>query len=291
LVLNKKHIMLPVVFFDDSPNNIREFNEQHPWVITVLVDAQRSKTFADHCHHILSQHGGNQFARSLQKNPLPAAVGPGVDLAEVERVVTDASANLVMFDWDLTLSTCNGLHLNHKKMSPLVLRDAAIFYAGGPDRFQGICTMLQKLRQKNIKVLVLTDNGTADRKEVGARRNFVRLLQCMDPAFTEDDLVYGNLDKARIFHEDILPKFQKNPLILPRRGRTRRFQTMPAPLSPRTARYQTRCRTADARVKIESLVRENAALREGKKTAPLAALKDLARRLDLLDSPNNPKHN
>ena len=284
--------MSAVVFFDDSPRNIRDFKERHPWVISVLVDAPRAKTFAEHCHHIVLQHGGNQYAKALQKNPEPAQVGPGVDLAEVERVVADASANVVMFDWDLTLSTCNGLHLNHKKMSPPLLRDAAIFYAGGPERFQGICALLRKLRQQNIKVIVLTDNGTAHPKEVGARRNFVRLLQCMDPAFTEDDLVYGNLDKARIFDEDILPKLQKSPLLLTRRGRTRRVKDMPSTaISPRTARYQTRCRSADARVKIESLVRENAALRASHKAAPITALQELARRLDLLDSPGNPTQN
>jgi hypothetical protein len=216
--------MLTVVFFDDSPTNIREFKEQHPWVISVLVDATKEKTFTEHCHHVISQHGGNLYAKAQQKSAPTSAVGRGVDLALVEQVVSDACPNLVMFDWDLTLSTCNGLQLNEHKMPLALLRDAAIFYAGGPKRFLSICALFRKLRQQRVKVMVLTDNGTADPKEGGYRRNFVRLLQCMDPAFTEDDLVYGNLDKARIFHDDILPKLQKNPLITPRGDRTRRFR-------------------------------------------------------------------
>jgi len=213
---------MSVWFFDDSRRNIADFRKHHPEVVSVLVEPDPARCPAnleDHCDRVLRQHGGNRFAKAVLSKKDHGAhyeVGGGVDPAYVEHVLKGVRPSAVLFDWDLTLSTCNGLELGHL-MPPVMVRDAAVFYAGGTERFDALSATLRRLRASGARVFILTDNGAA--KNSLDRREFLRLLKCFDPAFCDRDLVYGCLDKARVFAESILPTLPKrrNPL---RRDRT-----------------------------------------------------------------------
>jgi hypothetical protein len=228
-----------VWFFDDNAANIAAFRKHHPDVRSVLVERNPHTCPAnmeDHCARVLEQHADNRFAASvLSGGRSHYEVGSGVSPADVDRVLLGPRPTAVLLDWDLTLSACNGLELN-PLMPPKMVLDAAVFYAGGLERFAALRETLRRLRASGARVVVLTDNATA--KHPLDRREFLRLLRCFDPNFADRDLVYGWLDKARVYAEEILP-------LLKRRNPLRRAE--PETTTPWTARPALRTAAAKKR--------------------------------------------
>ena len=162
--------MKKIYFFDDNENTIHDFNICLPEVITGLVQP-----------------------------PGPDGNG-GLTLNDI-RSITRFKFNpcdVVIFDWDLTLSVRNGLLLRED-----LLDDYAFYFAGGAERLRALNRMFVKFRTERVFVFVLTDNPCAANKE--QRLLFTKLIRRFDPFFTLNYLVYGHGQKAVVF--------QINPLI------------------------------------------------------------------------------
>jgi hypothetical protein len=174
-ILEDEHVPMSqrrVVFLDDDVDNIIEFKQVAPEVRSFLVETPTE----------IKQGGGGRPKKG------------GMTLQTIDAVgdLPWNAGDVVMFDWDLTLSAYNGLQLPHPDVAA-----AALFYAGGRVRFEHLKRMFSSLRKKKVKVFVLTNNPTAATPH--ERRNFLDLLQVLDPKFLMSELVYGHQQKAVVY--------------------------------------------------------------------------------------------
>jgi hypothetical protein len=159
-----------VLFLDDDPANIIEFSQIAPEVRSFLVETP------------MGQVGGGRPKKG------------GMTLQTIDSVadLPWAAGDVVLFDWDLTLSAYNGLQLPHPDVAA-----AALYYSGGRVRFEHLKRMFSALRRKKVKVFVLTNNPTAAAPR--DRRHFLDILQVLDPKFLMSELVYGHQQKAVVY--------------------------------------------------------------------------------------------
>ena len=176
------------------------------------------------------------------------------------------SLRTLILDWDLTLSVCNGLHL-----PPVMnVQSAAVFYAGGLERFKALQRIFADLRKRSVSIIVLTDNGNAT--DADSRGQFVRLMQQFDPAFESNNLYYGHNKKWRMYEKFIYPLEKKG-------GGFHKTFRMRLSTTPRTLRRLHREEKTKLRSRIDALVRENKRLKKQLHEAQMAPLKELERRL------------
>lgn len=135
--------------------------------------------------------------------------GSGLTMNEIHKI-TNKTAKTVLFDWDLTLSVCNGLYVPGtdnfvfpKKMD-YTLDEMAHFYAGTLQRFEAIKSMFKTLRDNGTKIFILTNNGWGT-----SPVEFVKLLNVYDPALVPDEIIYGNNDKINIINKHPFFKLKK----------------------------------------------------------------------------------
>jgi len=123
--------------------------------------------------------------------------GSGLSVAEMKRAVK-RSVQLVLFDWDFTLSTCNGLYFPETGM--YADEEMVLFYVGGPARLKALQTMFAAFRAQGAKIKVLSSNGNASYPDV-----FVRLMKVIDPLFEEADVHYSYGDKIKVARRLLRP--------------------------------------------------------------------------------------
>lgn len=135
--------------------------------------------------------------------------GSGMTIPEI-KAAARRNADVVLFDWDLTLSTCGGLRLAEGALD-YSFAEIAQFYTGTLERFNALRAMFTELRRKGVRVYIFTDNGWANPDEPDADAvppygvdRFVKVLEQLDGQITAADVVYGNKDKVKTF--------QTNPL-------------------------------------------------------------------------------
>jgi hypothetical protein len=164
-----------VLFFDDGEHNHKMFQETAPEVVRFLVRQPGA-----------GQDGGGVLDQNSVKG--------GMFLRTIDDIADFAwnPGDVLLFDWDLTLSAYNGLQLP----SPDV-EAAAVHYAGGVVRLEHLKRMFRSLRKKKVKFFILTDNPTA--MLLPQRRHFLKLLHEFDPKFLLSELVYGHQQKAVVY--------------------------------------------------------------------------------------------
>ena len=273
------------LFFDDNPSNIVQFA---PFANVKAVLVEPAETVPFEVYASSQANEGNAYATSVMNTRREEfdgfEFGSGLEVAVLRREVERLSKiKMIILDWDLTFSVCNGLYLPPNVELP----SAAVFYAGGEDRFEELKRIFAEVRQRSASIIVLTDNGNAEegQRNKATRDRFVKLIQQFDPLFRPDELFFGNGAKGDIYETKIM---QKKPLLTGgrRKHKTKNSQTVMSE-TPRTIRRFQREENTRLQSEIAKLVRENKQLKkqlQEAQEAQLAPLRELERRLQEADA-------
>ena len=140
------------------------------------------------------------------------STGSGLTIDEIHKI-TKKRASVVIFDWDLTLSVCNGVYVkvtnkSNKFVFPkkldYTLDEMAHFYAGTLERFEALKNMFKTLRGKGTKIFILTNNGWGS-----SPVEFVKLLNIYDPELVPEEIIYGSNDKINVINKHPFFKLKK----------------------------------------------------------------------------------
>lgn len=211
-----------VYFYDDDPVNITTFRAAHPSVRSVLVKNQGTTPILKNMDGFYyptmfhRMYPNNRYAAALVEEhdilhphklrPELACrlcgvrVGQGMTVAEIKQIAR-RKADVVLFDWDLTLSVCNGLLLPQDVEYSNA--EVAQYYAGSLERFNALREMFGELRRRGTKIYILTNNGWAQDSTV---ERFSGIVQVFDGQIAKEDIVYGRGDKAVVYRTD--PRFR-----------------------------------------------------------------------------------
>jgi len=99
---------------------------------------------------------------------------------------------IVLFDWDNTLSICNGIlnGVDYKHIS-VKIEDVALFLFGGTVRLQMIQSMFRYLHEiPHLHIFIITRNGDANNENPVRRKNFLDIIHYIDPNFNNEHLIY-----------------------------------------------------------------------------------------------------
>jgi hypothetical protein len=218
---------MKVAFYDDNINTIKAFRKQHPHIKSFHIEQKKNPILKKNANFYLpllysQRYPNNAYAKFLvqdndsankptDKNPTRlcewtcqfSEVGSGMTLSEIKTLLSN-QFDVILFDWDLTLSTCNGILLDSNANEPMNYSylDVAQFYAGTMERFTALRAMFSELRRRGTKVYILTDNGYMKPNNIDAgMERFVQLIQQFDAQITSSDVIYGNNDKAKTVAE------------------------------------------------------------------------------------------
>lgn len=208
---------MKIYFYDDDPENIRSFRAEHPHVNSVLVKDVGTTPVLKNMDGFYyptmfrRMYPHNRFAAAVvedhdithpQKERPDATcsacnrqVGQGLTVAEIHQIA-HRKADMVLFDWDRTLSTMNGFSLPEGVYSNL---EVAQYYAGTLERFYALRDMFTALRRRGTKIFILTNNGWAEDDTV---ERFSEVVKVLDGQITPADIVYGQNKKALVFRTD-----------------------------------------------------------------------------------------
>lgn len=229
-----------VLWYDDDHNVMELASRVFPQVECVVVPNNRPNPVignVDAYYYVKlfrKKYPENRYAKLLDNRPpstpskhidrclcasCKIQTGSGMSVAEIKRAAQKANqgVQLVLFDWDFTLSTCNGLFF--PETGKYAYEEMVVFYAGGPVRLKALQTMFAAFRSNGARVKVLSSNGYAQYPDV-----FVRVMKVLDPQFDEADIHYGGKDKISIARLLLKPFRRTTRKRVTRRTRTRWFQ-------------------------------------------------------------------
>lgn len=109
---------------------------------------------------------------------------------------------MVMFDLDNTLAVCN-LIMTIDYVDNFSVEEIAKYISGTKERFDALVLMFFTLRKNGVACKILSNNGWTDRvASVKGFQFFLKIMRVFDPQMTEDDIIYGNNDKVKVFKEN-----------------------------------------------------------------------------------------
>ena len=215
-----------IYYYDDSIVNINSFKKRKD-IKSILVSNKTlnpiSKDMPAYYYVSMfhTKYPNNKYAKSMLEVPpvkptkklhisntlcsrCNITTGSGLTIKEINKI-TKRKATTVIFDWDLTLSVCNGVYtpklsfandiIFTKKMD-YTFDEMAHFYAGTIERFEALKHMFKTLREKGTNIFILTDNGWGNKPI-----EFAKFLKSYDPNIAPDEIIYGNNDKIKILNK------------------------------------------------------------------------------------------
>ena len=230
-----------ILFYDDDLQyNILPFRKSWPRVKALYVPEGKNYTpilkDATHFHYprlFLEMYPQNKYAAALvaglttsqPKNlcdMCKVTTGQALTLHDMDQLIKWANhavvpltKRTVLFDWDKTLSVCNGIFIPEMDMNhvlkyqltmPFTFTDMAQYFAGTIERYHALRQMFAELRRNQVRCIIFTNNGWAaiDSPSTNRRRFerinfFCQIVQALDPLMTVTDIIYGNLDKETEF--------------------------------------------------------------------------------------------
>jgi hypothetical protein len=225
---------MKVYYYDDSEAHIADFKRDHPSVKSILVRNAVPNPILKGMDSFYyptlynRKYPHNKFATALMQNHdilhpkkrHPAEVcnvcqnvfRSGLTIPEIRRIAK-RKADAVLFDWDFTLSSANGL--SGYDMEEGTHTEVAQYFAGTMERFKALREMFTELRRRGTKVFILSDNGLAQEHRA---HDLLSVAQILDSELKAEDIVYGNGEKAKVFATD--KRFQ--PYRTSRKTRKRR---------------------------------------------------------------------
>jgi hypothetical protein len=174
----------------------------------------------------LKKYKNNKYAQELVKgmtieksfnlcDECLNSTGQGISIKEMKQIIKwsnkpSLKTRTVFFDWDKTISVCNGIFLpeNTNKpynfindFSPL---DIAQYLAGTKERFDSLQFMFFHLRKNEVDCKIFTNNGWGNLVK-GREQDFqffLNIARVFDPRMKENDIIYGNRNKEKTFKEN-----------------------------------------------------------------------------------------
>jgi hypothetical protein len=222
-----------LVFFDDDfYGNINPFRQSFPLIKSILVP---DKPYNQILHGkpdfyypmmFLKKYKNNKYAQELVKgmtieksfnvcDECLNSTGQGISIKEMKQIIKwsnkhSIKSRIVFFDWDKTISVCNGIFLpeNTNKQynftndfSPV---DIAQYLAGTKERFDALQFMFFHLRKNGVDCKIFTNNGWGNLVK-GREQDFqffLNIARVFDPQMKDDDIIYGNRNKEKTFKEN-----------------------------------------------------------------------------------------
>lgn len=213
---------MKVYYYDDSEAHIADFKRDHPSVKSILVrnaDPNPILKGMDSFYYptlFTRKYPHNKFAAALLENhdiSHPKKTHPtelciacrgvfksGLTIPEIRRIAK-RKADAVLFDWDFTLSSANGL--SGHDIEPGTHTEVAQYFAGTMERFKALREMFTELRRRGTKIFILSDNGLAQEHRA---EELLSVAKILDSELRVEDIVYGNGEKAKVFATD--PRFE-----------------------------------------------------------------------------------
>jgi hypothetical protein len=217
-----------IIFFDDDfSGNIEPFREQYPGIKSIHISrvkpyTQILKGNADFYYPIMfsRKYRKNRYAREITKGDSSKRVKPimcnqcedyttqGISIAQIKQVIKWANASpqkehrMVLFDLDNTLAVCNLImttdYIKKANDGKFSVVEIAQYISGTKERFDALLLMFFNLRKNGVACKIFSNNGWSD-KDFEGFPFFVKIMRVFDPQMTEDDIIYGHLDKAKTF--------------------------------------------------------------------------------------------
>jgi hypothetical protein len=215
-----------LVFFDDDfYGNINPFRQSFPLIKSILVP---DKPYNQILHGkpdfyypimFLKKYKNNKYAQELVKgmtiensfnvwDDCLNSTGQGISIKEMKQLIKwsnkfSIKTRTVFFDWDKTISVCNGIFLpeNTNESSSI---DIAQYLAGTKERFDALQFMFFHLRKNSVDCKIFTNNGWGNLVK-GREQDFhffLNIARVFDPQMKEDDIIYGNRNKEKTFKEN-----------------------------------------------------------------------------------------
>ena len=218
----KIKILSPLIrFYDNDMLNIKQFKEQLKYVESIFVDNSPNKEIlngfpaSSYTKNFLKLNTDNKFALYL-KSFNNQEIGTDIGFSEKDAKKLKKWANMsnnekvVVFDWDGCISTIEGIIIpstqkmeEEYKHSGITDKDIAIYYAGGPKRFQMLNKLFQYLNKKHVRVFILKNNPSASCKSsdfinIGpkSRDNFYKVSRQIIPQINKEDILCGYDDNC-----------------------------------------------------------------------------------------------
>jgi hypothetical protein len=234
---------MKVYFYDDNKHTVSEFKAKHPNVSTVYVKNLKKTRILNgmagyfYPSMFAQKYPHNKYAQVVLQNIMKndqimhpqkkwpkdlcvmsdIEVGSGLTVPEINRIAR-VSADVVMLDWDLTLSVCNGVYIFPGYKTVYSATEMAQYFAGTIERFNALRKMFAELRSRGIKIIIFTDNGVAKSN----LDQFFEIAQALDTDLSKNDIVYGYGIKAETFKTDKRLK----PIYAANRNKTRSIKKM-----------------------------------------------------------------
>ena len=242
-----------MLFFDDDlEHNIKPFRQRWPGVKAIHVP--EGKNYAAILNEAADFHYPRLFATLYPLNQYAQALVAGLtvdkphNLCDMCETTTGEALTLhdlalitewankplntttvagkgaapakkvVLFDWDKTISICNGINTpdsaankafdeaaKYSQTMPFTFMEMAQYFAGTIERFHALRQMFAELRRNQVRCLIFTNNGWAFVPKTGGPKRFERvnfftqIAQALDPGITAADIIYGHLDKQAEF--------------------------------------------------------------------------------------------
>jgi len=224
-----------IVFYDDALYNIEPFRKEFPNLKSILVPSNKpynqilkGKPSSLYAEMYLKKYPDNNYAKEIVKrmiipmsyvacNQCNVTTSQGVSIKEMANISKWASNKptkdkTILFDWDQTLSVCNGIYMpvesNLDKDTEEALakrlfteEEVARYCAGTSERFDALKQMFTALRTNGVKCYIITNNGWGDIKKTKYLQSnmfFLKLLQIVDPWMKEEDIIYGRVEGGKV---------------------------------------------------------------------------------------------
>ena len=172
-------------------------------------------------------HGPNTYLEFIMNYPLFKKIQPYCESRMPSQGITEKDISiltswihkqksiplLAVFDWDQTITVMNGCEIPRDDELKLIkiyqrhvnFEDHIEYLLGGKKRANMIRAMFSILRENNVYVFISTRNGLA----VHSRKGFTKLIQMIDPSFTEDFLIFTTQNESKAASLLAFPKYKE----------------------------------------------------------------------------------
>ena len=216
-----------LVFFDDDfYGNINPFRQAFPLIKSILVPDKpynqilRGNPEFYYPIMFFNKYKHNKYAQELVKDMTIEksynlgesyfnSTGQGISIKEMKQLIkwsnkSSTKPRTIFFDWDKTISICNGIFLPKSTNKNFSVIEVAQYLSGIKKRFDALQLMFFYLRKNNIDCKIFTNNGWGNLVK-GSEQNFhyfLDIVRVLDPQMKENDIIYGKRNKEKTFKEN-----------------------------------------------------------------------------------------
>lgn len=213
----EEEIITPVIFFDNEMRNCQDMSRNVKNCASVYVDDKSKPDEYSSGKDYMEKQAtdGNIYAQMTMRELGPELhVCKGITDEIISTKLTPwierthgAENRFAVFDWDRTISVVEGLAIPSRFPYKGIDEDKFIadmtkYVLGGDARIQMLIHMFQNILEKDIEVVVLTNNPSA-MPNARQRNTFLKMIKIIIPQFNDANLLcsYRSPSKSTKFNE------------------------------------------------------------------------------------------